>query len=390
MYYLKRLKNLLYFGPKLLRRYFKTVVYHLRHGRFQMALNFVMARLFVREFGGILADPFLKLFPQWAPFPWNIEIEITTRCHLRCIMCEHTFFPDTERNWDLPFEDFKKIINQFPRLFWCNPTGEGSAFFNKDYMRMLKYLAKKGVCIDLVDSFDRLDRKTIRQLVELPVHRLWLSLDGINKETYEKIKVGANFDRVIENVKYLVSYRNQKKSPVPELCVRFVIMRSNINQMPDFVDFVHNLDPNVYAIEFTRLMEFPGVMDLITDVPERIIEETKKRGKQHGILLHINANVPHHERSLPSITECVYWSDPYIMKDGYVISCCASLMSNKREQLRRLAFGNIHEKSLKEIWDSPAYKKFRRQVVSPSAPVPPQCVTCRFYNTRKTFADVSQ
>ncbi|MDP2860298.1 MAG: radical SAM protein [bacterium] len=348
-----------------------------------MAFNFIMARLFVREFGGILADPFLKRFPQLTPFPWSTEIEITTRCHLRCVMCEHTYFPSEERNWDLSFEDFKKVIDQFPRLFWCNPTGEGSAFLNKDYMRMLEYLAKRGVCIDLVDSFDRLDKETIRKLVDLPVHRLWLSLDGVNKETYEQIKVGADFDRVIENIKYFVSYRNKKKANIPELCVRFVIMKQNLSQMPDFVDFVCSLDPAVYALEFTRLMEFPEVMDKITDVPEEIIEETKKRGKKYGVLLHINANVPHHERTLPSISECVYWSDPYIMKDGYVISCCASLMSNKRSRLRDFAFGNIHEKSLKKIWESPEYKKFRCQVVASYGPIPSQCVGCRFYNTKR-------
>lgn len=383
MYYFKRFKNLFEHGHRLFWRYSKTVFYHLRNGRLRMAFNFIMARLFVREFGGILADPFFKHFPGLAPFPWNIELEITTRCHLRCIMCEHTFFPTKERNWDLKFEDFKKIIDQFPRLYWCNPTGEGSAFFNKDYMKMLKYLAKKDVCIDLVDSFDRLDKKTIRALVDLPVHRLWLSLDGINKKTYEGIKVGANFDRVIENVKYLVKYRNSKGSPVPELCTRFVIMKQNVDQMADYVDFIHNLDPDVYAIEFTQLMEYPQVMKLVTDVPEKLVEETRARGKKHGILLHVNANVPHHERTLPSISECVYWSDPYIMKDGYVISCCASLMSNKREELRKLAFGNIHESSMKDIWESPEYRKFRQQVVAPYGQVPDQCKSCRFYNTKR-------
>lgn len=349
-----------------------------------MALKYTWARLFVREFGGILADPFFKKFPQLAPFPWNIEIEITTRCHLRCIICEHTYFPPEERNWDLKFADFKMIIDQFPYLAWCNPTGEGSAFLNPDYIKMLKYLAKKGVVIDLVDSFDRLDKKTIRELVEIPVHRIWLSMDGIDKKTYESIKVGADFDRVIENVKYFVNYRNKVKSPIPELCVRFVVTKTNYRQMPDFVGLVYSLDPDVFVLEFTRLMEYPEIMNLTTDVPPEIIEETKKRAKKCNIQLHINTNVPHHERALPPISSCVYWSDPYIMKDGYVISCCASLMSNKRQQLRKLAFGNVFKQPLKEIWNSEKYKNFRVQVVHDSGPIPPQCVGCRFYNTQRS------
>lgn len=383
MYFLKRFKNSFKFWPKLIWRYLKVIIYHLRHRRFKMVFNFIMARLFVREFGGILADPFLKLFPQLAPFPWSTEIEITTRCHLRCIICEHTYFPKEERNWDLSFEDFKMIIDQFPRLFWCNPTGEGSAFLNKDYMRMLRYLAKRGVCIDLVDSLDRLDKKTIRELVKLPVHRLWISIDGAQKETYEKIKVGADFHKVIENIKYLVNYRNETGSPFPELCFRFVVTRDNLKEMPDYIDLVYSLDPDAFVIEFTRLMGFPEIMKMVTDVPEMIIKETQKRAKRLGLQLHINTNVPHHKRALPPISECVYWSDPYIMKDGYIISCCAALMSNKRAELRKLAFGNVHEKSLKEIWNSPKYKKFRCQVVTKYGPIPPQCVGCRFFNIKR-------
>jgi MoaA/NifB/PqqE/SkfB family radical SAM enzyme len=69
------------------------------------------------------------------------------------------------------------------------------------------------------------------------------------------------------------------------------------------------------------------------------------------------------------------------MITGHVVPCCAVLMSNNRPNLERQAFGNIYNDSLKEIWDTPYYKEFRKKVVDPHAPVPEVCVGCRAFNT---------
>ena len=70
------------------------------------------------------------------------------------------------------------------------------------------------------------------------------------------------------------------------------------------------------------------------------------------------------------------------MITGHVVPCCAVLMSNNRPNLEKLAFGNINNQSLKEIWDSHRYRKFRKMVVNPKAMVPEVCLGCRSFNTQ--------
>jgi MoaA/NifB/PqqE/SkfB family radical SAM enzyme len=55
-------------------------------------------------------------------------------------------------------------------------------------------------------------------------------------------------------------------------------------------------------------------------------------------------------------------------------------MSNSRTVLRKHALGNIFEKSMKEIWNSERYVKFRNTVNDPKAKVPFMCTLCRAYD----------
>jgi len=65
---------------------------------------------------------------------------------------------------------------------------------------------------------------------------------------------------------------------------------------------------------------------------------------------------------------------------GQVIPCCNILMSNKRTILREHSFGNIYQNNIRQIWDSPRFKRFRATVNDPGAKVPFICTLCRAYD----------
>jgi len=134
-------------------------------------------------------------------------------------------------------------------------------------------------------------------------------------------------------------------------------------------------------LEFVGLLTFKETEKYyLPEVPKEIIKETIQKGKNLGV----NVQFSHICKSeLPSISKCTAWMEPYIMMNGYVLPCCAVLMSNKRDFLRKYAFGNLFEKSFKEIWYSERYKKFRSLVQNNKRPVPILCAGCRAYETKK-------
>lgn len=311
-------------------------------------------------------------------YPVFIEVEVTTRCNLRCIICEHTYWNELPK--DMTFYEFKKIIDQFPILCWIGLTGIGESFLNKDFLKMLEYVKKeKQSFIELYDTFYFIDEDKANRLIELKVDRILVSLDAAKKETYEKIRCGSDFEKVIKNVRYLFKRKMETKSEFPKIDFHFIINKLNYNEIPEFIELVDDLKGNCKTeIQFTRMLHnFPEISDLFMEVPEDIIKKAEEIAKRKKINLIWNQNVPIVK---PPIQECTAWSMPFIFVNGDVICCCASNEANKREFQKKYSFGNVFKNSFKSIWFSEGYKKFRKKITQGKTPI--QCIDCPIFEIR--------
>lgn len=369
--------------------YMNTMKYFLRHKGFKSLIAFLNTKTIVPtgEGSGELAyyfiGSFLRKFPQLVPYPRWIELEVTTRCNKHCVLCEHTYW--NEPSQDLTFQQFQQIIEMFPKLTWINLTGEGDAFLNKDYLQMIRYLKDRSVAVYLVDSFNLINRNIAYELVRFGVDGIYVSIDAATKKTYEKIKVGCNFESTIQNIKNILEAKKAFGSPIPEICFRYVITKWNFLEMPSFIHLIRNLaSKNVWGdmakIHFTGLLTFPEIEHLyVPNLPTEIINETFKAGENPDSLPIVLAHTE--PEKFPSINRCLAYMEPYIMMGGFCLPCCAVLMSNRRSWLREHAFGNVFNQHFKEIWDSQRYRRFRYTVNKEDMPIPVFCKGCRAYDT---------
>jgi MoaA/NifB/PqqE/SkfB family radical SAM enzyme len=366
-------------------RYKRSIWYLLKRGELKDLYTFLFVKYFVADEGGdmsllnnIISNTGWSFL---AHHPFKLEIEHTTVCNKRCIHCEHTHWKEKAETVNL--EQIKSIVEQFPKLKWINLTGEGDNFLNPDYMNFIEYLREKKISVNFVDEFDFIESEKAKRLVELGVNCIWISMDGATKETYEKIKVGCNFEKAVHNIRVLQETKKKMGSPLPTLCFRFIVSNQNYLEMPRMVELIHSFGDlgEGSRLEFTGLLTFKEIEHLkLSSMPEEIIEETKRKAKE----LSVPISFSHLKKEeLPSINKCSAWTEPYIMMGGYVLPCCAILMSNRRDFLRKNAFGNIFEKPFKEIWNSERYRKFRAQVLKKDGQVPLLCAGCRGYNTRE-------
>lgn len=366
-------------------KYKKSIQHLLRKKSLKSVRNFLFVKYFVADEGGEVAVlnnliGATKL-SSLAPYPFKIEVEHTTICNKKCILCERTYWQ--EKSERLTLEQFKQIVDQFPGLKWINVTGEGTGFLNPDFLKIIEYLRSKDVSVNFVDEFDFIDEEKAQKLIELGVNCIWISMDGATKETYEKIKVGCNFEKAVNNIKMLLNLKRKLHSPFPMLCFRFVVNRLNYQEMPKMVELVHSFGDlgEGSKLEFVGLLTFKEIEKYyLPEVPKEILEKTIEVGKKLGMRVqfsHIS------ESKLPPVEKCAAWTEPYIMIGGYVLPCCAVLMSNKRDFLRQYAFGNLYQQPFKEIWYSDRYKKFREMVLKNNEKVPILCVGCRAFDTKE-------
>ena len=368
--------------------YRHTMGYLVGKKQFARLVNFLYTKMLVPtgEGSGELAyyaiGGLLQKYPQLVPYPKYIEIEITSRCNKRCIFCEHTSW--NEPNKDLEFDQFKRLVDQFD-LKWVNLTGEGDAFMNKSYLRMIQYLKSHDTSVFLVDSFDLITKDVAKVLVESGVDGIYISMDGATKETYESIKVGCNYDRVLTNIKNLLEIKKELRSPIPEICFRFVVNKKNVNEMADYVRVINSMASRKEfgdgsKIHFVGLLDFPEIHDLYLEtIPVDKISEAIQASK--GGLPVVFAHTE--QVTNPSINKCLAWAEPYfaLVPEPMMLPCCAVLMSNDRQKLLDYSFGNYMTTPTREIWDSPYYKWFRGMVTNPNAKVPAICAGCRAYDT---------
>lgn len=371
---------------KTIPQYRKEIKYLLKKGGVSRAYDFLFTKTFVDHEGGdvCILNPFFRQFPEmleYPTFPYRIEVEHTTQCDKKCILCEHTYWGEKEKGKRLTFKEAKKIIDEFPNLRYINITGEGSGFLNPDFLKILRYLRSKNVSVNFVDEFEYINRERARKLIKLGVNTIFCSMDGATKETYESIKVGCNFDKVIKNLRQFKELKEKLNSPLPTVSFRFIVNKRNFREMPKFIELVHSLGVMGAGsrIEFAGVLKFDEIAHLyLEEVPPPILDETKRKARKLGVPIkfaHLG------KETIRPLSTCVAWVEPYIMMKGYVLPCCSVLMSNKRSYLREHSFGNIFEESFEEIWNSERYKKFRSLVLQKKGKVPLLCKGCRGFDT---------
>lgn len=375
------------------RRFFRdshSYLYLARHFKLRELYNFYFTKFRVPTGEGFFRglDGRLIKCPDKVPLPQYVEIETTTVCNKRCYICEYVYWPKDEQvKRHMALDEFKHIVDQFPLLRWANLTGEGSSFLNKDYTKMIKYLWERDrTSIWLVDHLDDIDIGRLEGEVLPYIKGIYLSMDAATKETYEKVKIGCDYDQVIRNLKDIVAYKKRNRTPFPHLCFRYVIIKDNVNEIPLFIDLINSMarpkdwGGSTSIVEFTGLLYFNDIQKYyVPKMPENVIDEVFKR-KDGGIeFMFSHAD----EKYNPSIEKCVAWLEPYIMMPGYVLPCCAVMMSNRRPFLRKYSFGNVFKDDFKNIWNNEYYMKFRSMVNNPDKPVPKICAGCRAYRTKE-------
>ena len=324
-----------------------------------------------------------KLLPRLGIdlFPPFLEIEPTTACQYKCVCCEHTYWNEPARI--MKFETFKKIFDGFGKPKWLGLTGIGTSYLNKDYHKMLSYAKSKGTLIETFDHFNDLkDDDHIKELINTGMDFLFISIYGGTKESYEKVMQKGNFDKAMHNIKRFVELKKQMKKRFPLLSFHYIITRDSKDSLLPFLDFVHSLDTEIAEVLVTPMSHaFKEAQKFAVSIDERYVRELREKAKRLGIEITINFNSKKDAEGLekrPPIHNCKELSMPFIFSNGDITPCCSLNEANRRDWQHGTSLGNAAEKSIKEIWYSPRYKRMRKMIRNNE--VPPECIYCPAYD----------
>ncbi len=190
-------------------------------------------------------------------YPWlTIRMDITNKCNLKCIMCHYK----EEAIYSRPTQAItadeldRKLHDIAPYVKHIMLSCGFEPLMSKHFHDILGMLHTKYPHIETAFCTNAmlLNAKVRKSIIENDVTHVLFSLDGVNSATVGRIRVGADFKKIISHILALKALKQQFKRQEPLMFMDFVLMNSNIHEAPAFVEMCAQLGINI--IDFRHLV----------------------------------------------------------------------------------------------------------------------------------------
>ena len=195
---------------------------------------------------------YLKVSRLWKNKPRLVEMALSNKCNLECIMCNGTLSSSIRENIEkrppsksIFGQEFRKELSKFiPDLQEMVFAG-GEPFLNTLYYDIWEDAIRLNPqCYLSIVTNGTILNDRIKSLLERGNFKINLSFDAMTKDTYESIRVNAKFEETMANMKYFgdTLARQGKRLHIP-ICP----LKTNRFELPDLVRFCNN---SKYSLNF--------------------------------------------------------------------------------------------------------------------------------------------
>lgn len=270
--------------------------------------------------------------------PFSVHMFVSYFCNFKCNYCLHSLsdealeqkkFKKSFMSFDIyekAIDDIAKFPTKIKALIFA---GHGEPLLNKDIAKMVAYAKERNIAdrVEIVTNASLLTKKMSDNLISAGLDRLRVSIQGINSLAYKKIMgKDFDFDLLVNQIKYFYNH----KINTEVYCKIIDIAMQNEKEQEIFKEIFQPISDEAaieYAIPFVKEVENEKLKDSFT---------SSKQGN--------------------SISSAKVCSMPFYMMvvtpNGDVVPCCSTDVP--------LVYGNVKEKCLADIWQSPQVKGFCR------------------------------
>lgn len=258
--------------------------------------------------------------------PLQIDVWASDVCNLKCPMCVRN--QSGHKSGFMPPEIIEKVLAEAKDkgLYAFNLGGLGEPMLlPKFFDYIIKAKAAGVVDVNVHTNGTRLEPNANRLIIESGLDRLIVSLDAVTKETYEKIRIGASFDKVYAGLKDLIKQKTDSKSSTPDIKLNIIDM-GDADEIKQFIDYWQS---QVDRISILPFVEFD--------------ENGRELAKDYA------------NRQYPDNFVCAWlWQRLSVMRDGKVHACFRDI------SVRSEIVGDLATQSIEEIWQGEKMTALRK------------------------------
>ncbi len=201
----------------------------------------------------VVSTGFEAKFKQFIPegyefsLPYQLFFKITAACNLRC---KHCYYSADENAYspadDLSTQELINLAQYFVNeinITNVTVTG-GEPFLQKGIYDILEIFAQNNLYINIITNATLIDTaaaQTLAGLLNPKITVFSVSLDGVTKETHEKIRGNNSYDRAINGIKNLVNAGYN-------VMLNFTVTSQNVQELQLLYDFCKQYGINTLGL----------------------------------------------------------------------------------------------------------------------------------------------
>ncbi len=275
-------------------------------------------------------------------YPFSITTEPTNKCNLKCLECPTG---NNSANRKKGFQDiklYKKLIDDIKDFtIYHMVYFQGEPFLHQDLYEFIKYANQNKIYTSISTNGHFLNKENCKRVIHSGLKKIIISIDGTDQETYEKYRLGGNFNKVISGIKNLVLVKKELKSIYPKIHLQFLVLKHNQYQLAEIKRLSKVLGVNKLKLKSAQIENFTQNSDLIPNI-SKYSRYFKKS---------------HYQTKTKLPDKCFrIWSTAVISWEGILIPCCFD---------KNLEFnlGNINKNSMLKLWKHNIFNNFRKTIL---------------------------
>ncbi|HUR27503.1 MAG TPA: radical SAM protein, partial [Planctomycetota bacterium] len=331
--------------------------------------------------------------------PLEVHLQLTSGCNLDCYMCHEHLRPEGTRHGrglkcldESVLARIEREVLPYSARLHLGVGGE--PMLAPNFLELVERAHARNQRIHLTTNGTRIATERAAEVLARCVHKIEISVDGATPATYERIRTGASFARLVKNIELLNKHRLLRKpEDRPRLSLCMVLMRSNVHELPRMVELAASVSADEVAAWPVIPVTSEGRADALDlDFARPFVAEAQERARELGLDLDLpfdhGATEEHSSREdrsstlqhlaqlegdgsalaskrhychMPTVALYVFW-------DGRVYPC-ANPEAHRGDEL-----GDLSTQDFAEIWNGRRFRNLRAGLAA--GDVPEVCRRC--------------
>jgi MoaA/NifB/PqqE/SkfB family radical SAM enzyme len=319
----------------------------------------------------------------------HLEMDITSRCNIRCVMCYHSF-DEYAKSRAVLFspEDFARLAPEvLPYAHTLTLSLGSEPTTSPHFAAILRAAAAHQVpSLTFFTNGTLLHDDLIATILDTNVTDICVSIDGATAATYEAVRRGASFAQVTGNVRRLTEAKRAQGRRLPRLRLDAVMMRRNVQELPALVDLAVALGMD--AINFFHMVAYDGLgtepqsLRAHQDLSDLWLGRALARAAETGLAVAAHPRLFAEERAAGTPPSAPYAPTPYchypffhisLNSGGHLLPCPFAHGEG--------AYGTVGGATTVEaVWLGTRFSELRRRILAHDPPE--MCRRCSFLASR--------